>query len=152
MPWHLLNNFTAALLALGLLMFIAVMGDYFLRGPHRLPIDPVWQLPDTDPQRGRDAIIAHGCGACHTIPGIRTADGRVGPQLADLRNQIYIAGHLPNTPDNLAHWLQAPRDIRPGTAMPNLGVTEQEARDIAAYLYTATIRTRAPEDTPGPDR
>ncbi|MEX0653697.1 MAG: c-type cytochrome [Phycisphaeraceae bacterium] len=137
---RLLNNVTAALLALGLLMLLAVLGDYVLRGPHRLPIAPIWQAGDipADRHRGRNAIIAHGCTACHTIPGIRQATGRVGPQLDDLRNQLYIAGQLANTPDNLAHWIQYPQQVAPGTAMPTLGVSEQEARDIVAYLYSTT--------------
>jgi cytochrome c1 len=75
-----------------------------------------------------------GCGACHVIPGIRMAQGRVGPELRDLRRQVYIAGSLPNTPENLVAWVRQPQHIDPATAMPNLGLTQQDAADIAAYL------------------
>jgi cytochrome c1 len=43
---------------------------------------------------------------------------------------------LPNTPENLVRWLRDPQKLNPRTAMPDLGVTERDAQDIAAYLYT----------------
>lgn len=89
-----------------------------------------------DPARGAELIDAYGCGACHTIPGVRRADGRVGPNLEDVASQHYIAGALVTTPDNLARWIREPQSIEPGTAMPDLGLTVQESRDVAAYLYT----------------
>lgn len=89
-----------------------------------------------DPERGRTEIRAFGCGACHEIAGIRGAAGRVGPPLLAVGRQAYIAGILPNTPDNLVTWLQDPPAIAPETAMPNLGLTAEQAQDITAYLYT----------------
>lgn len=89
-----------------------------------------------NPDRGRQAIQIYGCGSCHTIPGIDQANGTVGPPLYFWARRTYIAGEVPNTPDFLIRWIQVPQAIEPGTAMPNLGVTEQHARDIAAYLYT----------------
>jgi cytochrome c len=86
--------------------------------------------------RGKTEIAAYGCGSCHTIPGIRTAKGTVGPPLFFWSKRTYIAGQVPNKPEFLIRWLEAPQTIEPGTAMPNLGVTEAAARDIAAYLYT----------------
>jgi cytochrome c1 len=77
-----------------------------------------------------------GCAACHVIPGVRGADGKVGPPLTGIGSRIMIAGQVPNTPDNLIRWIRDPQAIEPGTAMPNLGVSEPTARDIAAYLYT----------------
>jgi cytochrome c1 len=47
-----------------------------------------------------------------------------------------IAGELPNSPDNLARWIQNPKSVEPGTAMPDLGLTTDQAQDVAAYLYT----------------
>lgn len=87
-------------------------------------------------ERGEDAIGRIGCGACHTIPGIREARGTVGPPLTGWARRSYIAGTLPNAPDNLIKWITEPHSVEPGTAMPHLGVTDQQARDIAAYLYT----------------
>jgi len=86
--------------------------------------------------RGMKLIAMKNCGACHTIPGIEGAQGVVGPPLSFFSRRTYIAGEVPNSPDNLIRWIRSPQSIEPHTAMPNLGVTEQQARDIAAYLYT----------------
>ena len=93
------------------------------------------QLAGGDPRRGKEAIRTYGCGSCHTIPGIRGADGQVGPPLQGIAQRVYVAGVLTNTPENLVRWIQDPKKIDSLTAMPNLGVTEAEARDIAAFLY-----------------
>lgn len=89
-----------------------------------------------DPSRGAALIEDYGCGHCHTIPGIRAADGVVGPPLFFFSRRVYIAGEVPNTPQNLVRWVRNPPSIEPGTAMPALGLDEQQARDVAAYLYT----------------
>ncbi|HET7622511.1 MAG TPA: c-type cytochrome [Gemmatimonadaceae bacterium] len=93
-------------------------------------------VPGGNPDAGKQAIHAYGCGACHTVPGVRGANGLVGPPLTHFARRSFIAGEASNTADNLIRWIQAPESIEPGTAMPNLGVTEQMARDMAAYLYT----------------
>ena len=87
--------------------------------------------------RGRQVIREKNCGACHTIPGIHAARGLVGPSLAGFGQRTFIAGQLPNTPDNLVRWVRSPQSVNSATAMPNLGVTEQQARYVAAYLYSA---------------
>lgn len=89
-----------------------------------------------DADRGRRQIVAYGCGSCHMIPGIAGAEGLVGPPLIKWSGRKMIAGEIPNTPDNLVYWIAVPQSIEPGTAMPNLGVSDGQARDIAAYLYT----------------
>jgi cytochrome c1 len=86
--------------------------------------------------KGRLAIERYGCGACHTIPGVPGARGMVGPPLATVGGRMLIAGMLTNTPQNLVRWIQGPQAVAPGNAMPNLGVSASDARDIAAYLYT----------------
>ena len=88
------------------------------------------------PQRGKAAISKYGCASCHTIPGVQGAAALVGPNLDQVASRMYIAGVMPNTPDNMIRWVQHPRDVDPLTAMPNLGVTDQDARDIVGYLYT----------------
>lgn len=88
------------------------------------------------PDRGARAIRAYGCSGCHTVPGIPGATGLVGPPLAGVAGRVYLAGRLTHTPDNLVRWIMTPQDVDSLTAMPNLGVTLQEARDIAAYLYS----------------
>jgi putative membrane protein len=87
-------------------------------------------------ERGRVATQRYGCGACHEISGIAGAIGRVGPPLTGFADRVYIAGYLPNEPDNLVGWIMNPSAFRNPTGMPVLGVTEREARDIAAYLYS----------------
>jgi cytochrome c len=84
---------------------------------------------------GRRLIAGYGCGSCHSIPGVPGANSMAGPPLKCFYQRSYIAGHLPNTRDNLILWVRHPQQVEPGTAMPDLGVTEDEAADIAAYLY-----------------
>ncbi|MBX3013461.1 MAG: c-type cytochrome [Caldilineaceae bacterium] len=100
------------------------------------------RVADGDPERGVQALRAYGCGACHAIPGVPGAVAYVGPPLDAWAERHYIAGTLVNTPDNLIQWLRDPQAIEPGTAMPNLAVTEQDARDMSAYLYTLRRNTR----------
>jgi cytochrome c2 len=95
--------------------------------------DPV---QDGNAKNGADLIVNHGCGSCHTIPGIHNADGLVGPPLSKIADRTVIAGIMPNTPSNMIAWVENPQAIVPGNAMPNLGLNDNEARDIAAYLYT----------------
>jgi cytochrome c len=99
---------------------------------HRLEAD-ARTLTGGDPDRGHDAIVTLGCGACHVISGVTGADGRVGPSLQATSSQVYGAPGA-YTPENLITWIKSPREIRPNTAMPDLGVDDQTARDIAAYL------------------
>jgi len=88
-----------------------------------------------DPGRGRAAIPKYGCQTCHTIPGVIGADASVGPPLTKLAMRAFVAGQS-NTPDNLIAWIRHPQQRRPASPMPEMGVTEQDGRDIAAYLYT----------------
>lgn len=88
-----------------------------------------------DRERGEQAIYERGCGACHEIPGVRGARGMLAAPLRDFAQRTFIAGELPNNPDNLVRWIMDPRSVEPATAMPNLGIGTDEARDIAAYLY-----------------
>jgi cytochrome c2 len=97
---------------------------------------PPQQMSSGDPQRGADLIVKYGCGTCHEVPGIKEADGLVGPPLDHFANRAYIAGVLPNSQDNLEKWIEHPQSIVPGNAMPDLGVSHHDAEDITAYLYT----------------
>ena len=89
-----------------------------------------------DPDRGESAIHSYGCASCHTIPGIRGADGQVGPPLDRIGSRGYIAGIIENTPPNMMRWLKNPPGVDPMTAMPNLHLQDSDVRDIASYLYT----------------
>ena len=89
-----------------------------------------------DAGRGRLALTQYACSTCHTIPGITGSSPQVGPPLKGMANRSLIAGKLANTPDNLVRWLRHPQAVKPLTAMPDLGVTDEHARDMAAYLAT----------------
>ena len=90
----------------------------------------------SDAERGLVLVEEYGCHSCHAIPGVRGPKAWVGPPLTAWPKRHYIAGSLSNTPENLVLWLQHPQQVEPGTAMPDLGVTAQDAQDISAYLYT----------------
>jgi cytochrome c1 len=89
-----------------------------------------------NPDRGRIALYQYACNACHMIPGVTGPDAHVGPSLQGIASRQLIAGTFANTPENLARWLRETQKVKPGTAMPQLGVVDQDARDIAAYLGT----------------
>ena len=104
-----------------------------LTGCDPAPITPV---VSGDAERGRIAIQSAGCGSCHSIAGITSADGRVGPPLKGIDQRVYLAGVLPNPFANMVNWLQNPAQVDPMTAMPDTGLDTQTAGDIAAYLYS----------------
>jgi cytochrome c2 len=89
-----------------------------------------------DPRRGEAMFIQYGCGSCHAMKGVRTATGMVGPPLDGVALRAIIGGHLANTPANMQSWIRYPREVAPGTAMPDLHVGAGDARDITAFLYT----------------
>ena len=91
--------------------------------------------PEGDAARGRALLSQYACGYCHTIPGVHAARGNVGPPLDDVARRVYIAGSLPNTPQQMALWIRFPQSYRPGTAMPDLRVSADDARDMVAQLY-----------------
>lgn len=95
--------------------------------------------PGADPaarERGRTLLAAYGCVACHHIKGMDTSQRTAGPPLNRIADNSYIAGVVPNNAEALARWIMAPRRISPGTAMPDLGVSAEEARAMAVYLYS----------------
>jgi cytochrome c len=92
-------------------------------------------LTGGDLGRAPSLIRRYGCGGCHTISAIAGADGKVAAPLDQLRKRVYIGGVLQNTPDNLVRWIVSPRTFSPQTAMPGTGITEAEARHVAAFLY-----------------
>jgi cytochrome c len=91
--------------------------------------------------RGRKLIEQFHCGSCHTIPGVQGAVGTVGPPLILFAKRSFIAGEVPNTQENLIRWIMSPQSIEKDTAMPQLGLTDAQARDVAAYLYTLRSKT-----------
>lgn len=96
--------------------------------------DPAHPAPAGDAGRGRALMQTYGCGSCHTIPGVPGARAVVGPPLWGMADRGYIAGVLPNTEADMIRWLRNPPAINARTVMPDLGVTQGDARDMAAYL------------------
>lgn len=101
------------------------------------------EIAATDPkevkasvERGRIALRRFQCGACHAIPGVPSANAPWAPSLAHWGRRSYIAGHLPNIEANLAAWIRQPERWAPGTLMPDMGVSEATAHDMARYLLS----------------
>jgi putative membrane protein len=122
--------------ALAIRLLTIVVAVFSLTSCDRASGDNRHQLTNADAERGRTAIRKYGCGSCHNIPGVMGAEGMVGPPLSQIAQRVYIAGVLPNEPDNMIRWIENPQAVDPKTAMPYMGVTTRDARDIAAYLYT----------------
>jgi cytochrome c len=102
---------------------------------------PFYQALSPQEQQGVKVILQRGCGSCHVIPNIPGASGTIGPSLGGdppLGQRTQIAGGaVPNNSvDDLAKWILNPQALKPGTAMPNLGLSPDEAAAAAAYLYT----------------
>lgn len=87
-----------------------------------------------DRARGRIALTQYACHSCHLIPGVTGPLTFVGPSLQGMAQRSFIAGTLPRSQENLVRWIMAPQQVKPGSAMPQLGVSERDARDMAAYL------------------
>lgn len=104
-------------------------------GPQRQGRQDV-PVAESDPVQGQRLLTQYQCGSCHAIPGVAAARGGQGPSLEAFGRRSYIAGRIPNNPDSLARWIVAPSALVPDTAMPSMGVSPAEARDMAAYLGT----------------
>jgi putative membrane protein len=129
--WEAMRSGAPLLLLLGLASLLGCK-----RGPEFSAQEAAHLTRGGSAHRGADAIRRYGCGACHTIPGIAGAKGQVGPPLAGVGGRAYIAGVLTNTPEHMVRWIVDPQAVDSLTAMPLLGVSAAEAKDIAAYLYT----------------
>jgi cytochrome c len=119
------------LVAIGLWYYIIKVGD----GDMLKAKESAESITGGDRDQGKMAIQQYGCISCHEIPGVPGAHGLVGPSLKKFKDRAFIGGVRSNSAKNLIQWIQNPKHIDPKTAMPNLNVSEQEARDIAAYLY-----------------
>ena len=87
-------------------------------------------------ERGRALLAQYQCGACHTIPGVPGSRGEVATPLAAWSKRSYIAGRMANRPELLVRWIVAPQSLVPGTAMPSMGVSPEDAQAMTAYLFS----------------
>jgi cytochrome c len=97
---------------------------------------PVREVVGGDAGTGKELIRRFGCGGCHVIPGIRGADGTLAAPLTAFSERAWVAGVTPNSPEALVSFLVNPRSVNPASRMPDLGTSEDQARHMAAYLYT----------------
>jgi cytochrome c2 len=86
------------------------------------------------------ALIAERCSVCHVVPGVNGANGMIGPSLAGIAKQEIIAGHFPNTPEDMTRWILHPQLMLPGNAMADTGLSPAQAQQIVRYLYTLDKR------------
>jgi cytochrome c len=119
-----------------LLLALLAAGAATACGGDPRPSEHASLVPGGDPQAGRAALRSYGCTSCHTVPGVRGARALVGPPLTRWSQRRYVAGRAVNDPETLMRFIRDPQAVSPGTAMPELGVTAEDARHIAAYLYT----------------
>jgi cytochrome c2 len=98
--------------------------------------EPLVPVPGGNAELGRQQVVTHACVTCHSIPGVRGPDSAIGPPLDNWAERHFVAGTQSNDPDALIAFLLDPQSTRPGTAMPDVGLTTEEATDIAAYLFT----------------
>jgi cytochrome c len=91
---------------------------------------------DTHHAREAKVLIANHCAACHQVPGVAVATGRVGPSLAHIQQQQMIAGFFANTPGAMTLWIEHPQQLLPGNAMPEMGLSHEQDMTIVDYLYT----------------
>ena len=126
------------LIVLSLLLLVLIVGGVaadFIKERRDIRIHAA-AVTDGDPVRGASMFIQYGCGSCHGLKHVRKAAGMVGPPLDGIAVRAMVAGKLDNTPQNVERWIREPQAISPGTAMPDLNVGQQDARDITAFLYT----------------
>jgi cytochrome c2 len=115
---------------------VALLCAVLLPGCGESEAPPHLRIEGADASRGRALVADRGCATCHVVQGIRGSRGMTGPPILDWAQRTTLAGQYPNNPPHLIAWLMNPPAMRPGTAMPNIGLSAEEARHIAAYLYT----------------
>ena len=126
-PWWLVAC------AFGVAAVIAGLGAYWASNNRAQSI--AHAMTGGDAARAPSLIRRYGCNGCHTIAGGPAGDGQVGGRLEDMRRRVYVGGAVLNSPENMVRWIVAPQTFAPHSAMPATGITEAEARDVAAFLY-----------------
>jgi cytochrome c2 len=127
------NLALAGLMVAAALVLIGVETSY-LRDRQKKSFQAI-HMTGGEPQKAQSAIRQYGCAACHDIPGIPSPGGLAGPPLSGMAARLYVGGTVENIPDNLVGWIVNPKQFNVRSAMPITGITESEARNIAAYLY-----------------
>jgi cytochrome c2 len=100
------------------------------------PSPAAHRLTGGSAERGRRAVLHYGCHACHEIPGVPGARATIGPSLKGIASRSTLAGHYATSTSAMLTWIQHPQEMLPGNVMPDMGVSEADARDLTAYLFT----------------
>lgn len=121
-------------IALGVTLALVGAGANYVRDQQKKSYD-ARQMTGGDPEKAQNALKQYGCAACHDVPGVKSPGGLAGPSLSSIAQRLYVGGAVENTPDNLVRWIVNPKAFTAQTAMPVTGISESEARNVAAYLY-----------------
>ncbi len=122
----------AKLSLLGVTLCVALSFAGCNREDHRA----IRAITGGEPERGRVLIRTLGCATCHIVPGVYDVEGLVGPSLERIASRAYLAGRIENNPENMQRWVRYPKSVDPETVMPQIEMSEQDSRDVTAYLYT----------------
>jgi cytochrome c2 len=121
-------------IALGVTLALIGAGANYVREEQKKSYNAK-QMTGGDPDKAQNALKQYGCTACHDVPGVKSPGGLAGPSLSSIAQRLYVGGAVENTPDNLVRWIVNPKAFTARTAMPVTGISESEARNVAAYLY-----------------
>ena len=130
--YYLLGCMTMCALVAVVLGVAIVIAAWTTRENWDRDVDPIVSARST---HGKELVLRYGCTSCHVLP-LAAPEGAVGPPLTHIGSQSYIAGSFPNHEIWMTLWIENPQRLKPGTAMPNLDISERDARDIATYLAT----------------
>jgi cytochrome c oxidase subunit 2 len=96
---------------------------------------PATPAAGSDAEAGFNLFQTKGCSGCHTVEGV--SKGKIGPNLTHVSSRGTFAGSLLEmSPANLRRWLRDPPKVKPGSKMPNLGLSDAEITQLIAYLET----------------
>ena len=93
-------------------------------------------------QKGEHLVNSLGCRACHGFGPEQTAtmvgqDKNHAPNLGRIAEKTNARW--------LYHWIKNPRNYSPDTAMPDLRLSDEEARAIVSYLLTLKTEIERPD-------
>ena len=124
-------------IAISLLLVLSVVACNRDEAAKSLAPAAATPAPIGDAERGRALAAQYGCNVCHVVPGVEGPQGSLGPTLAGVASRPTLSfGTVQNTPENLVRYIQNPAAMNPQSSMPPIGLTDVDAKDIAAYLLT----------------
>ena len=88
------------------------------------------------PVKSEDGESSHAIRFRLPVPHSRTnPNGLIGPNVTHFGSRDLIAGGvLPNDSAHLAEWLRNPQEVKPGSDMPDLGLSQDQINALVAYL------------------